>query len=75
VRTGLSPLEAIHAATQTAARSVDVDRDRGTLEPGKRADFVVLKYDPLANVANLRQIDGVWKNGARVAPTGDRRGP
>jgi imidazolonepropionase-like amidohydrolase len=74
-KAGLSPLEVIRAATQTAARSLDVDRDRGTLEPGKRADFVVLKFDPIANVANLRQIDGVWKNGARVAPTGERRGP
>jgi imidazolonepropionase-like amidohydrolase len=74
-KAGLSPLEVIRAATQTAARSLDVDRDRGTLEPGKRADFVVLKFDPIANVANLRQIDGIWKNGARVAPTGERRGP
>jgi len=74
-RAGLKPLEVIRAATQTAARSLDVDQDRGTLEPGKRADFVVLKFDPVANVANLRQIDGVWKNGARVAPTGERRGP
>jgi imidazolonepropionase-like amidohydrolase len=74
-KAGLSPLEVIRAATQTAARSLDVDRDRGTLEPGKRADFVVLKFDPIANVGNLRQIDGVWKNGARVAPTGERRGP
>jgi imidazolonepropionase-like amidohydrolase len=74
-KAGLKPLEVIRSATQTAARSLDVDGDRGTLEPGKRADFVVLKFDPVANVANLRQIDGIWKSGTRVAPTGEQRGP
>ncbi len=72
---GLTPLESLRAATQTAARSLGVDRDRGTLEPGKRADFLVLSADPLRSVANIRNTDGIWKSGVRVGPTGKRRGP
>jgi imidazolonepropionase-like amidohydrolase len=74
-KSGLPPLEAIRAATQTAARSLEVDRDRGTLEPGKRADFLVLTSDPIGSAGSLRQLDGVWKGGARVGPSTARRGP
>src|SRR5207244_7320251 len=41
VRSGISPIEAIRTATQTAARSLAVDGDRGTLEAGKRADLLL----------------------------------
>jgi imidazolonepropionase-like amidohydrolase len=75
VGTGLSPLDAIRAATQTAARSLGVEKDRGTLEPGKRADFLVLTADPLQDVSSVRWIDGVWKAGIRVAPMSWQRGP
>jgi imidazolonepropionase-like amidohydrolase len=77
---GLTPLDALRAATQTAARSLGSDGDRGTLEKGKRADFVVLRSDPLRpwdrfQPLGLRDIDGVWKGGERVAPMQERRGP
>ncbi len=68
VRAGLTPLEAIRAATQTAARSFAIDADRGTLEPGKRADVVVLSADPARDPKNLRRIQAVYKHGRRVAP-------
>jgi imidazolonepropionase-like amidohydrolase len=71
VAAGLTRIEALRSATQTAARSLAIDADRGTLEKGKRADFVVLLSDP----PTPRDIDGVWKGGMRVAPTGERRGP
>ncbi|HTY40726.1 MAG TPA: amidohydrolase family protein [Thermoanaerobaculia bacterium] len=74
VAAGLPPLEALRAATQTAARSLGVDGDRGTLEKGKRADLVVLASDP-AGPSSVRDVDGVWKGGERVAPTRERRGP
>jgi imidazolonepropionase-like amidohydrolase len=68
VRAGLSPLDAIRAATQTAARSLAIDADRGTLEPGKRADVLVLSADPGRDPKNLRRIRAVYKRGRRVAP-------
>lgn len=66
---GLSPMDAIVAATSTAARAIGIDRTVGTLAPGKRADFVVLDADPTANVHNLQQIREVWKNGKRFQTT------
>jgi imidazolonepropionase-like amidohydrolase len=71
---GLSPLEAIRAATQTSARSLGIETDRGTLAAGKRADFLVLRQDPQLP-GGLRQIDEVWKNGAPAGSTAPRRGP
>jgi imidazolonepropionase-like amidohydrolase len=75
VRAGLLPLDAIRAATQTAARSLGIERDRGTLESGKRSDFLVLTGDPLTDVSSVRLIDGVWKAGIRVGPMAWQRGP
>jgi imidazolonepropionase-like amidohydrolase len=74
VDTGMSPLDAIRAATQTAARSLGIEKDRGTLEPGKRADFLVLYGNPL-DISNVRSIDGTWKTGVRVGPMAGQRGP
>ena len=65
VKAGLSPLQAIEAATRTAARSLGAD-DRGALEAGRRADFLVLSADPLSDVRNARRIDRVWKAGRPV---------
>ncbi len=68
VKAGLSPLEAIRAGTQTAARSLGIDADRGTLEPGKRADLLVLSADPVRDPKHLRRILAVYKNGRRAHP-------
>jgi imidazolonepropionase-like amidohydrolase len=65
VRAGFSPIEAIRAATQTSARSLGMDKDRGTLEAGKRADFLVLEEDPLRDVKNVRRILEIYKGGER----------
>jgi imidazolonepropionase-like amidohydrolase len=69
VRSGISSLEAIRAATQTAARSLGIDKDRGTLEPGKRADLLLLDADPLCDVKRIRSIVAVYKGGHRVPAT------
>ncbi len=66
VRAGLSPLEAIRAATQTAARSLEIEKDRGMIEPGKRADFLILSDDPLRDVKNVRGISEIYKGGEHV---------
>ncbi len=67
VKAGLTPLEAIRAATQTAARSLGIDKDRGTLEAGKRADVLVLDADPLADIKNVRSIRAIYKSGRLVS--------
>ena len=66
VQAGLTPMEAIQAATVNAARFLGVDSQYGTLAPGKVADFLVLHADPLADITNSRKIDAVWMNGKPV---------
>ena len=75
VRAGLTPLQAIRAATRTAAQSLALDADRGTLEAGKRADFLILLADPVARVTNVRVLEAVYRNGARVGPLWEGRRP
>ena len=61
------PLEqALRAATIDAARCMRIDRDLGTLEAGKWADFVVLDASPLERISNVRRIRSVWIAGNRV---------
>ncbi len=61
----LTPEQILRAATGVAAGCLGRD-DIGTLEEGRRADFVLLRADPLADVTNARRIDGVWLGGERV---------
>ncbi|HKF43262.1 MAG TPA: amidohydrolase family protein [Thermoanaerobaculia bacterium] len=68
VRAGLTPLEVLRAATLTSARSLDLDKDRGTLAAGKRADFLILDADPTADVRNVRALSAVYKAGVRAVP-------
>jgi imidazolonepropionase-like amidohydrolase len=67
---GLSPLEAIQAATVEPARYFGIEREIGTIEPGRAADLLILSADPLADVRNTRRIEHVVLRG-RVAWTGD----
>jgi imidazolonepropionase-like amidohydrolase len=67
VRAGLTPMEAIVAATQKSAALLKAS-DRGTLEPGKRADFLVLAADPTADIRNTRRLVTIWHGGREIAP-------
>lgn len=67
VRAGLSPMDAIVAATQSSAALIKAT-DRGTLEAGKRADFLVLAADPTVDIRNTRQLVSVWHGGREIAP-------
>jgi imidazolonepropionase-like amidohydrolase len=66
VECGLSPVEAIRCATDSAARLLGVDQETGTLEPGKRADVLVLDGSPL-DVADIpARVRAVYKDGEVV---------
>jgi imidazolonepropionase-like amidohydrolase len=65
-KSGLTPRQVLAASTRDAARCMKLDRELGTLEPGKWADFVVLDADPLADIVNTRKIDSVWIAGNRI---------
>ena len=64
VRAGLLPMEALVAATRGSADFLGV-KDRGTLEKGKRADFIVMTANPLDDIRNTRKIDSVWLAGRK----------
>ena len=66
VAAGLSPLEAIHAATGGAARIVGAEGDLGTIAVGKLADLVLLDADPVADIHNTRRIRAVIQAGRVV---------
>jgi len=60
---GMTPLEAIRAATLNGARYLGLDADLGSLEAGKLADLLVLAENPLDDLAHSRSIRFVMANG------------
>jgi len=70
---GLTPLEAIGAATRVGARGLGQAERIGTLQAGTELTFVLLDRDPSVDVRHLRAVREVWKNAARyrVGPAGD----
>jgi imidazolonepropionase-like amidohydrolase len=60
---GLSPHDALRAATIFGAEGIGFEQDIGTLEAGKLADLLVLDQDPLQNIRNSTAIQFVMKNG------------
>jgi imidazolonepropionase-like amidohydrolase len=63
---GLTPLEAIRAATITAAELLGGPDDLGAIEPGKFADLIAVQGDPLTDITVLRQVKYVMKGGVTV---------
>ena len=67
---GMKPIDVIRAATLNGAIAAGQQKERGSIEVGKWADFVVLKADPLKDIANIRSVEMVVKRG-NPFPRGD----
>jgi imidazolonepropionase-like amidohydrolase len=63
VQAGFTPMEAIQAATIVPARVMGLDKEVGTVEPGKRADVIILDGNPLESIHNIRKVEFVITNG------------
>jgi len=66
VAAGLTPLQAIQAATGNSARILGAEKNLGTIEVGKWADLVILDADPLSDIRNTRKIWQVIQSGRLV---------
>ncbi len=65
---GIPPADVIRFATRNAARALGVGDKLGTIEPGKLADLVVVRGNPLADIRNLRRVRLVMKSGRIYDP-------
>src|ERR1700674_1162453 len=63
VEAGFTPMEALQSATLISARAMRMEKEVGTIEPGKRADLVVLGANPLDNISNIRKTERVIEAG------------
>ena len=63
VQSGLTPLEAIRAATFDAARVLRTEGDLGSVEEGKIADILILDADPTVDIENTRKIAIIIQGG------------
>jgi imidazolonepropionase-like amidohydrolase len=66
VELGMTPMQAIIAATANGAAAAYRSHDLGTIEKGKQADLVLLEADPLADIHNIEKIAAVIAQGRRV---------
>jgi len=66
VELGMTPMQAIVAATANGARAARGLEDFGTLEPGKRADLLLLAADPLLNIRNIRLLTMIMRDGQTI---------
>ena len=66
VETGLTPMQAISAATKVAAECLGQDAHLGTLEVSKLADLVILGGNPLTDIRQVRQVEVVLRDGLTV---------
>lgn len=66
VRAGLTPMEALEAATRRAAEMIGAEDEFGTIQPGKRADLLILGANPLQDIRNTRTLKIVIAGGRVV---------
>lgn len=68
VQYGMTPLQAIQAATRNAAQALGRERDIGAIAVGRYGDLTAVSGDPLSNIRLLEKPDAVVKGGARIPP-------
>jgi imidazolonepropionase-like amidohydrolase len=66
VNYGMTPMQAIHTATTTAAELLGWSDKMGTIEPGKWADLVAVSGDPLQDITELQHVKFVLKSGTVI---------
>jgi imidazolonepropionase-like amidohydrolase len=66
VESGLTPMQALVAATLENARYFRISDRLGSIEPGKVADFVMVEGDPSKNISDMRRVKRVMLNGRWV---------
>lgn len=69
VEAGLSPMDAIQAATINAAEALNKQDKFGSIEIGKKANFVVVQGDPSQNISDISNTIMVIKDGIQYDPT------
>jgi imidazolonepropionase-like amidohydrolase len=69
VKAGLTPMEALQAATRNAAMFLGRSRTEGTVERGKLANLVVLDGNPLTDIANIARVSAVVQAGRLIQQT------
>ena len=65
IEEGMSPMDAIVAATRTGAEALGLEDELGTIEEGKLADVIVISGNPLADITALKRVHVVIKGGVR----------
>lgn len=68
VKAGLTPAQAIQVATRNGARYTRTSHERGSIEPGKLADLVLVDGDPTKNIEDIRKVSAVITRGYLVYP-------
>ena len=68
VAAGLTPVEAIHSATEVNAEMLGIAERIGTIERGKQADMILLSANPADDIHNTRKLIRIWHNGREVEP-------
>ncbi len=68
VKAGFTPMEALQAATLVPARAMGMENDSGTIEPGKRADVILVDGNPLENISDIRKVSTVFAGGRMYQP-------
>ena len=68
VDAGIPPADVIRIATRNGAEALGLLSEIGTVEPGKRADLVLLNANPLLDITNTRSIEWVMRDGVRYLP-------